>query len=232
MENKTPKVDFDEYAEDYDELLDQQLNFFSQDVDYYAKYKVDLVAEDLKHKDITPTKILEFGCGVGRNLISFKAMYPEAELTGYDISKKSIDIASASVDGATFTSEISDLKIHHYDLIFIAGVYHHIQPSLRTGVSEGIYNCLKSNGRIFVFEHNPYNPVTQKMVRECPFDEDAVLLKAKELKTLLGDSGISVEQLKYTLFFPPNLFKRSNKLDKLFTWLPLGGQYYLSGRKI
>ena len=84
---KLKKVDFDEYAEDYDTLLGQQLNFFSEDVDYYARYKVDLVAE-LLGADATdkPLKILEFGCGTGRNLVTFRQLFPNAELTGGDIS--------------------------------------------------------------------------------------------------------------------------------------------------
>lgn len=226
------KVDFDEYADNYDELLDQQLNFFSEDVDYYAKYKVNIVVDYLlKHKIDRPLRILEFGCGTGRNLISFRQKYPGAELTGYDLSKKSIDIANNEIEGATFTSDLSELKQDYYDLIFIAGVYHHIEPEIRPDVTQGVFNYLNTQGLLFVFEHNPYNPVTRKMVRECPFDEDAVLLKTSEMKRLLSKIGFNVVSLKYTLFFPPNLTKSSEKLDKLFTWLPLGGQYYVVASK-
>ena len=30
---------------------------------------------------------------------------------------------------------------------------------------------------MFIFEHNPYNPITLKMVANCEFDADAELIK-------------------------------------------------------
>jgi 2-polyprenyl-3-methyl-5-hydroxy-6-metoxy-1,4-benzoquinol methylase len=226
------KVDFDKYADDYDALLDQQLNFFSEDVDYYAQYKVNIVVEALvKNSELPPKRILEFGCGTGRNLLSFKKQYPDAEITGYDISEKSIEVAKESVKDANLTTDLHDLLDNYYDLIFIAGVFHHIEPSLRKSVTNKVLHCLNPDGNVFVFEHNPFNPVTRKMVRECPFDEDAVLLKSSEMRKMLSTAGLRILALKYTLFFPPNFVKKSERLDKLFTWLPLGGQYYVSARK-
>ena len=62
------KVDFDEYAEEYDNILREQLSFFSDDDKYFARYKVKSV-----HKYLTtePKRILEYGCGTGRNLPFF-----------------------------------------------------------------------------------------------------------------------------------------------------------------
>ena len=36
---------------------------------------------------------------------------------------------------------------------------------------------LSEKGNIFITEHNPYNPVTRKIVSECAYDKDAILLK-------------------------------------------------------
>jgi SAM-dependent methyltransferase len=226
------KVDFDKFADDYDELLDQQLNFFSEDIDYYARYKVNLVVDDFTEHNIEdPLHILEYGCGIGRNLIYFSERYPKANLTGYDISQKSISIAQKEFSNVFFTSDINELKSEHYDLIFVAGVFHHIVPELRSEVFDHFFQKLKKTGSIFVFEHNAYNPVTRKMVRECPFDQDAILIKSKEMKGLIEDAGFNISYVRYTLFFPPNLTKASQRLDKLFTWLPLGGQYYVKAVK-
>ncbi len=40
-------------------------------------------------------------------------------------------------------------------------------------------SVLKKKGRVYIFEHNPYNPVTRYLVATCEFDRDAVLFKKK-----------------------------------------------------
>jgi hypothetical protein len=41
------------------------------------------------------------------------------------------------------------------------------------------YSRLKEDGHFIIFEHNPINPVTRHLVKNCPFDADAVLLSTK-----------------------------------------------------
>ena len=42
------KVDFDDHAENYNELLREGVGFFSPDEAYFARYKVDLVRDATK----------------------------------------------------------------------------------------------------------------------------------------------------------------------------------------
>ena len=37
---------------------------------------------------------------------------------------------------------------------------------------------LRAGGACVIFEHNPLNPLTVQAVNTCPFDENAVLIKA------------------------------------------------------
>ena len=53
------KVDFDEYAERYDNLLSDKTKFFSNDVNYFSKYKVEVASENLPVSSIKT--LLEFG---------------------------------------------------------------------------------------------------------------------------------------------------------------------------
>ena len=41
---------------------------------------------------------------------------------------------------------------------------------------------LKNDGQLIIFEHNPLNPITRKIVKECEYDEDAILLTPKKNK--------------------------------------------------
>ncbi|WP_396190680.1 class I SAM-dependent methyltransferase, partial [Flavobacterium sp.] len=119
------KVNFDDYAKNYDEILKEQLNFFSEDDKYFAKYKVDLVKKNVSNN---PKRILEYGCGTGRNIAYFREHFPDAEIFGVDLSAESIEIASRENPSARFFV-LDDIFLNtnaSFDLIFVAGVFHHI----------------------------------------------------------------------------------------------------------
>jgi len=90
-----------------------------------------------------------------------------------------------------------------------------------------LYQRLTPGGTIVIFEHNPFNPVTRKIVNDCPYDKDAVLLRPSELKTLLVDAGLLVHRSVYCLFVPPSL-SALLPLESKLGWLPLGGQYWVT----
>lgn len=82
-----------------------------------------------------------------------------------------------------------------------------------------------------MFEHNPINPVTRRIVSNCAFDEGVVLLSAREVKTLLRSvNGVDVERAGYCLFVPEPL-KKLNWLEGGLRWLPLGGQHFVVARR-
>lgn len=89
---------------------------------------------------------------------------------------------------------------------------------------------LKQNGVAYIFEHNPYNPVTKYIVRNCAWDTDAILLNMKESVELMKFAKFEISEKNYTLFFPKSL----NSLRFLETYIskiPMGGQYYVKGIK-
>ena len=83
---------------------------------------------------------------------------------------------------------------------FIAGVYHHVPINERSHVTDLLYRRLHSKGHVFVFEHNPYNPVTRHIVSNCPYDDDAVLLSPRELVKCLSAEGFKKAYTQYCLF--------------------------------
>jgi S-adenosylmethionine-diacylgycerolhomoserine-N-methlytransferase len=52
-------------------------------------------------------KVLEIGCGTGRNLIKLALTYPQARLFGLDVSQEMLATAAASTARAGFASRIS-----------------------------------------------------------------------------------------------------------------------------
>lgn len=222
------KVDFDDYTKNYNQLLKEGTIFFSSSEEYFAKYKVDLVR---KQVHTSANRILEFGCGIGRNIPFLQQAFPLAVIMGSDISGASLEIARRDNTGAEFFREDENVEpTKLFDLIFVAGVFHHVPVAHRAGVAKTLFNRLSPGGQLFVFEHNPFNPITRRIVNNCPYDEDAVLLKPSELKRILNESGLTIERNAYCLFVPPRLSVLA-RMESLLGWLPLGGQYWVQARR-
>jgi SAM-dependent methyltransferase len=208
----------------------QQQHLKFGDISYYAEYKVNIL-RSICGEFKSNLKILEFGCGVGRNLGWIQKYYSNSDLYAYDISTESIQIAKKNNPNIKIISDefIESTKCY-FDIIFIAGVFHHIPPDIRDDVIKTLFGLLKNTGSIVVFEHNPYNPLTRYMVNTCEFDENAELLTKKELIKLFVKEGFILSKSSYSLFFPPKL-SGLNFMEKFIWWFPLGGQYYLHLKK-
>jgi len=222
------RVDFDEFTDNYNQLLRENTSFFSASEEYFARYKIELMSKLVRR---SPQRILEYGCGIGRNIPFLRAAFPDAHIEGSDISAASLEIARRENPGVKFFLESEGVEAGPaVDLVFVAGVFHHIPPAQRAGVTRTIFDRLAPSGELFVFEHNPFNPVTRRIVDNCPYDEDAVLLKPAELRSLMRGAGLGVEESGYCLFVPPRLSALA-WLENVLGWLPLGGQYWVRSRR-
>jgi len=223
---------FDSYSKNYNELVNKAIRHTGYDTDNLVFAKLH------KLKTLFPTlsknsfQMLDFGCGVGNLFGHLSEFFPNTVYTGVDLSKDSLKKARsrfpANVNFQEYDSpEWGNLK---YDLIFSAGVFHHIPHTDHTKIINKLYSLLNSGGKLVIWEHNPLNPVTQKIVKDCPFDKDAVLIPPKTLKEYFNGVPLSNIQIIYTTFFPKFL-SFLNFLDPHLGWLPLGGQYLIIGQK-
>ena len=222
------RVDFDDFTENYNQLLNEKTRFFSSGEEYFARYKVDLVRERVSSP---VSRLLEYGCGIGRNISFLQKAFPNAIIVGSDVSGASLEVARRLHTGVEFVQENENAdSIGQFDVIFVAGVFHHVPIEQRVDVARVLSKRLLRAGSLFVFEHNPFNPITRYIVNNCPYDEDAVLVKPSELQTILRQAALSVERKAYCLFVPPRLSVLT-QLEKRLGWLPLGGQYWLEARR-
>jgi SAM-dependent methyltransferase len=221
------KVNFDDYTNNYNSLLRESTGFFSESEAYFAKYKVDILRHEVP---LTAKRLLEYGCGIGRNIPFLRAAFPDATIAGSDISDASLEIARNENPAIDFFVERSNTVAEPYDVIFIAGVFHHIPVEQREYVMCTLYRRLCPGGTIVIFEHNPFNPITRKIVNDCPYDRDAVLLKPSELKSLLTNAGLQTLSSAYCLFVPPSL-STLLPLEAKLGWLPIGGQYWVKAKR-
>ena len=95
----------------------------------------------------TGAKILDIGCGAGRNTTALaKQGYT---VTGVDLSQSAIDIAKAKESEATFfcLDALNDkLPGNNYDAVFDFGLYHFIPTEHREKYLQRIYDVLVTEG--------------------------------------------------------------------------------------
>jgi SAM-dependent methyltransferase len=220
------QVDFDHYAARYDALIAGQTNFFESDSDYFARYKIAL-ARRLAGQ---ARAVLDFGCGIGRSMPHLRAAFPAAELAGCDPSAESLTLARRENPAAAFFGMDELAAEPRFDLVLASCVFHHIPPAERQDALRYCRERLKPGGRLIIFEHNPFNPVTRHLVNTCPFDADAVLLSRRETVARMRDAQFGIVRSGYCLFFPGAL-AALRRLEDVMGWLPLGGQYFVCAVK-
>jgi SAM-dependent methyltransferase len=223
----SPAADFDRFAQTYRQEISDALGVFGSSAEYFAEYKVELTRTKLGRE---PQSILDFGCGVGESIPHFAKRFRNSEISGFDVSVESINELSSRFPNVTVYSEMEAIK-KQFDLVFVSNVLHHIDPRERYERLQDLWNLVSPGGSLFVFEHNPFNPLTQRIVSNCALDEGVVLLSSRELRSLLRISfGPQQTKRGYCLFVPPVL-RRLSILERYLDWLPLGGQHYASVTK-
>ena len=219
---------FDHYSREYKNLLDHSVACSGEDSDYFAEYKARYIAA-LAGPGFAG-KILDYGCGIGLLSNFLKKHLPNSIVHGYDVSRESIEIARRDLHPShRFSSDLSAID-RDYQLVVIANVMHHVPMKSRQQLVMEVTARLDHGGRVVVFEHNPWNPVTRWVVKLCPFDKDAVLLRPGEVGKYMSGAGLSVIRRDFIVFFPRALsFFRS--LEPSLSSLPFGAQYALVGER-
>jgi SAM-dependent methyltransferase len=87
-------------------------------------------------------------------------------------------------DFLVFDGKTTTFSDETFDVVFSAGVFHHVPFSEHFDLVSEVSRTLKNGGIFMIYEHNPFNPLTCHAVNTCPFDENAVLLKPIRLRQL------------------------------------------------
>jgi SAM-dependent methyltransferase len=226
--------EFDKFAEEYAATLKGSIGASGEGPEYFAEYKVRDVLGQVEKAGLSVRRVLDFGCGIGGSVPFFRRWFPAAQLTGVDVSIKSVEIARSrfpeAADYHVFNGQLLPFADDSFDIAFAACVFHHIPADSHVGLLSEIRRVLVPGGMFFIFEHNPLNPMTVRVVNRCPFDENAVLMTAAQLRQRLIEAQFSSVNTSYRVFFP-HFLRALRRLESALTWCPLGAQYYLSARK-
>jgi len=168
--------------------------------------------------------ILDYGCGIGNNAEKIANFNP-LKLTAIDISDVSISKASEqaknlglNIDYRTMNCEDTDLEDETYDIIYGAGILHHLKNE--KSLPE-IARLLKSNGKLIFMEPLGTNPIinlyrkltpNSRSIDEHPFTKDDFLI----LNKYFGKMKLKFYGFLTLVFFP---FYSDPKNSKFFKFI-------------
>lgn len=215
-------------AAEYDAMLRRGIGLSGENKQYFVRGRIDDLRRSLPAA-FHPCRILDFGCGTGSSAAYLAVTFPGAEIMGVDTSEDALRSASEAYGSARMTFRpVADLAQEApFDLCYVNGVFHHIEPSERDAAAKLIYDALAPGGFCALFENNPWNPGTRLVMRRIPFDEDAVPLSVRAAKRLLGSTGFNVSRPARFLFWFPRALAALRFLEPSLARVPLGAQYYL-----
>ncbi len=223
--------EFNRYASSYTELLRDPLRSqFSRDPLYFHRRKWLLIQRILKQVGMIPKKLkwLDIGCGHGELLELAGNGFSEA--AGCDFSAAMLPPKSSFKTYKQPSLARLPFADGSYDLVTVVCVLHHVHGGDRNLLADEIRRVVSPGGICCMIEHNPWNPVTRKIVNRCPVDTDAELLTARELSRLIRASGFCLLRTEYFLYLPERIFHRFGAIERLLSRVPFGGQYALVGQ--
>jgi ubiquinone/menaquinone biosynthesis C-methylase UbiE len=223
---------FDSYKDTYSQAVDASVSFTGLSTDFFTRVKADYIKDivDEHFGAGSAVSALDVGCGVGNYHQLLKPRF--GRLSGVDVSSACIDTArgrNPQVDYQSYEGGVLPYPDASFDVAFTICVIHHVPVSQWQLFASEMRRVVRPGGLALAFEHNPRNPLTMRAVNTCPFDADAVLLRSETTEKLLGDAGFQDVRSHFILSVPPanGLLRR---VDRLFSRLPFGGQYYVTAK--
>ncbi|MCM2285539.1 MAG: class I SAM-dependent methyltransferase [Desulfobacula sp.] len=231
---------FDQVAGDYEKIHNQCLPPGVQSESFITQRTAHAVQWILSQSGGGEFSYLDFGCGNGRMLnclLASDGLRPlldagRLRLYGFDTSKDSLREARTLLKGSpvTLASRWSGFPREvRFDLVVSCHVFHHIPLKERSNTARALHQRLKPRGRLVIWEQNPLNPFTRLLVKTCPFDRDARLLRAATTRNLFSQNSFRLLESAYINLLPPQWLKneRLAAIEKRLLSFPVGTQYWV-----
>ena len=182
-------------------------------------------------------RLLDVGTGLG---LFEKFLSPAfANIMAVDLSFEMLRVAKVTQAFSSKSSAYLQANAFHLpfedasaDLIFMSCVLHHLEEAEIDATLKELARICAPSGRMVFFEHNPYNPFTQWVVRTTPLDHSAHLITYRQLTRKAESAGITILERKFFLYGTPPIDRAINRLLPGLARLPFGGQFALIGGKV
>ncbi len=120
---------------------------------------------------ISPQKILDLGCGVGMSSLALQEIYPQAQVTGVDLSPYFLAVAQYRSQNYKQTpihwlhcaAENTGLPNNNFDFVSACLVFHELPITAAVAIIQEAYRVLRPGGYLGIMDMNPQSKVFQKM---------------------------------------------------------------------
>jgi SAM-dependent methyltransferase len=219
-------------AERYREALDRAVSFSGASHEFFARAKAEELLRLADHHlgGAPNVDALDAGCGIGLTVPYLRDRF--RSLIGTDVSAEALAVAERENPGVRFqlaTPGRLPFDDGAFDLTFCMNVVQVIPVDERAGFLSELARVTRADGLVVVFEHNPYNPLTQIVVRRFDSSASVRMLPMRETKRLLATAEMTPVAQGFILLSPT---RRSHAvaLERSLRRLPLGAQYYVAAR--
>ncbi len=233
------EAEFDRHAASYDGGLDNPVKrMMGNSADQFIAVKARWLLRREPALKQGRLALLDYGCGAGDLMRVLAGLGARATFTGCDVSGGMLTEAAKRWPAAAGPAPMLALQngactpfaAGQFDVVTISAVLHHVPPDARAAVYRELGRVLKPGGRLYVFEHNPRNPLVRYVIARTPIDANAILLDAREVRHGLLDAARYELDTDYLMFMPPGLAVLRG-IDRVLAWLPFGAQYVVAARK-
>ena len=221
---------FDNYAREYEALLRDPLrDRFAGGSEFFIKQKCRIVARRLPAATARPLRVLDAGCGQGT---AFQFFDRNVHVFGSDISTLMLQGAARRRPVTVQEPYSLPFADNTFDAVYAFCIYHHIPDADHVKHLRELKRVVAPGGEVMIFEHNPYNPVTARIFARAPIDRGCHMIKPAALRRTFVEAGFggTLDQ-GYLLFVPEALHRVFGMIEPALSWLPLGGQYFVAGKK-
>ena len=217
-------------SDQYEQMLQRGIGLSGEDRQFFIEGRVNDLQTQLP---FSPKRILDFGCGTGEASAYLAKVFPNADVIGVDTALPALAFAERHYGSKRVSFQaVPDLTGQgEFDLCYVNGVFHHIPPADRLEAVRYVFRALAPGGHFALFENNPWNPGTRMVMKRIPFDHDAIVLTAPEVRGLVRQGGFTADSPARFLFYFPNMLRFLRPVETHLVHLPLGAQYYVLARK-
>lgn len=131
----------------------------------------DVLTAQIPH---TPATIVDLGCGVGMSTEALQALYPQAHITGVDLSPYFLAVAqyrqqeqpavrTASITWHHAAAEQTGLPAASWDLVSACLMFHELPQTAARAILQEAYRLLKPGGYLAIMDMNPQSEVYRQM---------------------------------------------------------------------
>ena len=117
-----------------------------------------------------PKDILDLGCSVGMSSFALQAVYPQAKITGLDLSPYFLSVAeyqsrqrNAQINWVHAAAEATQLAANSYDLVSSFLMFHELPQSATRQIFQEAQRLLRPGGYLTIMDMNPKSEIYAKM---------------------------------------------------------------------